>query len=212
MVTPLSGAYNGGLGICISIPPLGIINMKMRLFAALLVGVCASCVGSTLSAAELTLAQDQSKISFVGSKPDGKHEGGFKKFEVTAIADFEEPGRSSINIQIDTTSLWSDNEKLTNHLKSPDFFNVRKFPSITFESTEIVPDKGEDKHNATIKGDLYMLGKKVAVDVPIESTVTEEYVEMTAKFKIDRTKWGMDYGQGKVDNDVKINVEFVLKR
>lgn len=186
--------------------------MKIHLLAALLVAVCTSCLSSPASAVELTLVADQSKINFVGSKPDGKHEGGFKEFEVIADANFEEAAQSSLKIQINTASLWSDNSKLTSHLKNPDFFNVRKFPTITFESTEIIPAGDEKEHKATVKGEMNMLGKSVAIDVPIKANVTEEYVEMTAEFKIDRTKWGMNYGQGKIDNDVKISVEFVLKR
>ncbi len=162
-------------------------------------------------AQELTLVKDASSIEFVGTKPDGKHQGGFKKFEVAAIADFENPSRSSLNINIDATSLWSDDPKLTDHLKSPDFFDVRKHPAITFESTEIVPGEGEDPH-ATIKGTMQMLGKSIEIEVPAEATVTDESIELTAKFEIDRTKWGMSYGQGKVDNTVKITAKFMMKR
>lgn len=186
--------------------------MKCQWLVMALSGLMLGIVNcGSASAEELTLVKDASKIEFVGSKPDGKHSGGFKKFEVASMADFESPSRSSINIQIDTTSLWSDDEKLTNHLKSPDFFDVRKHPSITFESTEIVPGEGEDA-KATIKGVMHMLGKAVEVEVPAEATVTDEKIELTAKFEIDRTKWGMDYGQGKIDNTVKITALLVLKR
>ena len=187
--------------------------MKLHLIFALLFGFVVASLQASVDAVELTLDPEKSSIGFIGTKPDGKHKGGFKKFEVKAIAEFEEPSRSSINIQIETASLWADDEKLTNHLKSPDFFNVRKHPAITFESTEIVPGERDGEHaTATIKGDLYMLGEKVAVDIPIKAKTSEEAVEMTAEFKIDRTKWGMNYGQGKIDNDVKIEVKFMLKR
>ncbi len=53
--------------------------------------------------------------------------------------DFGDPSKSSLNIDIDADSLFSDNEMLTNHLKNPDFFDVRKYPTITFESTSIEP-------------------------------------------------------------------------
>ncbi len=186
--------------------------MKLHVIVVALSGLMLGLgFSSAASAVELTLVKDASKIEFVGTKPDGKHSGGFKKFEVASIADFESPGRSSINIQIDATSLWSDDEKLTNHLKSPDFFDVRKYPSITFESTEIIPGEGEEP-KATIKGMMQMLGKSVEVEIPIEATVTDETIELTAKFEIDRTKWGMNYGQGKVDNTVKISTQLVLKR
>ncbi len=187
--------------------------MKLRMFALVLSGLTFGFSGAMTHAADLNLAKDVSKIEFVGSKPDGKHKGGFKKFEVAAVADFDSPDRSSLNIQIDAGSLWSDDEKLTNHLKSPDFFDVRKYPSITFESTEIVPGQGDDAEpHAMIKGNMVMLGKSVEMEVPIKANVTDEAVELTAEFEIDRTKWGMDYGQGKIDNTVKISVELTMKR
>src|SRR6056297_2010415 len=167
-----------------------------------LVGLSLFVAGSSAHAERLKLDAEKSEITFVGSKPDGKHEGGFKKYKVDAEADFEDPSRSSLKIEIDTSSLWADDPRLANHLKSPDFFNVRKYPTITFESTEIVPKESETPA-ALIKGDLYMLGKKVAVDVPITAEVSEEAVVMKADFTIDRTRWGMDYGQGKINNDVK---------
>lgn len=185
--------------------------MKLRLILVLFAGFVIASKRDSVSADELSLVPEKSTIEFVGSKPEGKHKGGFKKFEAAAIADFENPSRSSMNIQIDATSIWSDDEKLTNHLKSPDFFNVRKFPAITFESTEVLHGEGEEP-SATIKGDIQMLGKSVAVEVPIKPNVTEETVEITAEFTIDRTKWGMTYGQGKVDDEVKITAKLHFKR
>ena len=186
--------------------------MKLRIVALALSGLIFGSHAASVDAAELKLVNDSSKIEFVGSKPDGKHKGGFKKFEVAAIADFDSPDRSSLNIQIDTASLWSDDEKLTNHLKSPDFFDVRKHPSITFESTGIIPGEGDDEPHATIKGSLTMLGKSIELEIPVKATVTDETIELTADFEIDRTKWGMEYGQGKINNNVKIAVELVMKR
>lgn len=185
--------------------------MKLRLIFALLAGLALTSAGKSVSADELSLVPEKSTIEFVGSKPDGKHKGGFKKFEAAAIADFENPSRSSLNIQIDAKSLWSDDEKLTNHLKNPDFFDVRKYPAITFESVEIVPGEGEEKQ-AMIKGDMQMLGKSVAIEVPIQAQVTEESVEITTEFAIDRTKWGMTYGEGKIDKEVKITAKLHFKR
>ncbi|MGI9470859.1 MAG: YceI family protein [Rubripirellula sp.] len=184
--------------------------MNSRWLCALACGLFLSTDG--LQADELTLQEEGSSIEFVGSKSDGSHKGGFKSFDVAAIADFEDPTRSSMNVQIDATSLFSDDDKLTNHLKGPDFFNVRKFPSIIFESREIAPDTESESPKAIIKGDLQMLGETVAVEIPITATVTEESVEVVAEFEIDRTKWGMDYGQGKINNTVKIKAKFQLAR
>lgn len=175
------------------------------LFAALV-----ALFGVQLPAAEsLELNPKESKIEFVGSKPDGKHEGGFRKFEAEAVPDIEDPSNSSLKIAIDASSLWSDNTKLTNHLKNPDFFDVRKYPEITFESTEVVFG---DEGKATFAGKMKMLDKVVDVEIPVSSEATERQLTLTADFSIDRTKWGMAYGQGKIDNQVKIKAHLVFQR
>lgn len=174
--------------------------------------VTALALGTMTSQAlaeSLTLDKEKSKIEFVGKKADGKHDGGFKKFDAKANADFETPENSSLKIEIDTNSLWSDNQKLTNHLKNPDFFDVRKYPKITFESTKVVP--GEER-KGKIVGKLTMLGETEELTVPMTTEATDEQVIVDADFTLDRTKWGMDYGQGNVNNDVAVKARLVFKR
>ncbi|MCD0463311.1 YceI family protein [Roseiconus lacunae] len=185
----------------------------MKYFHALLIVGLSFVTAPIGSAAEkMTLDADDSKITFVGSKPDGKHEGGFKKVKGEATADFEDPSASSLAIEIDAQSLWSDNDKLTNHLKSPDFFDVRKHSTIKFESTKVEVTPGENVSKAKITGKWTMLGKTVEVEVPATVKMTEAGLEMTADFEIDRTKWGMTYGKGKIDDKVKVQAKLVLKR
>ncbi|MEX0818184.1 MAG: YceI family protein, partial [Pirellulaceae bacterium] len=136
-------------------------------------------------------------------------DGGFKKFDAKANADFEAPENSSLNVEIDTNSLWSDNPKLTNHLKNPDFFDVRKYPKITFESTKLVPGK---EGKGSIIGKLTMLGETKEIKIPVKSEVTDEQIIVDADFMLDRTKWGMNYGQGKVNNEVSVKAHLVFKR
>jgi polyisoprenoid-binding protein YceI len=183
------------------------LMLRFLLLFSLPIALCLTPV----SAAGLSLVPGDSEINFVGSKPDGKHKGGFTKFTVDAHAD-EDPAKSSIAVEIDAKSIWSDDEKLTNHLKSPDFFDVRNNPTITFESTKVTPgDKEGDHATGTITGKMTMLGKTVEIEVPIEAEMTEQSIAITAEFTIDRTKWGMTYGQGKIENDVKVNLKFVFK-
>jgi polyisoprenoid-binding protein YceI len=141
----------------------------------------------------LSLDADASKIEFVGKKPDDSHAGGFKKFNAKAVADFETPANGSLAIDIDATSLWSDDEKLTNHLKNPDFFDVRKYPKITFKATQILPS--DDDGKVMMKGDLTMLGKTAEINVPCTASVGDKQIEIDATFVIDRTRWGMTYGE-----------------
>lgn len=183
--------------------------MTMQRVALMLTLVCVSAVVGSAEE-QPTLDSEQSKISFIGAKSDGKHDGGFKKFTADAKLDLDDPTKGSLKIEIDASSLWSDNDKLTNHLKNPDFFDVRKYPKITFESTKIEHDPSQDKVN--IVGHLTMLGKKVEVTIPSMPKLTEDMLVLAANFDIDRTKWGMSYGKGKVNDEVAIRALLVFKR
>src|SRR5688572_1102821 len=78
----------------------------------------------------------ESTIGFTGSKVTGKHDGGFKKFAGKInVAGGKITGSPEIKISMDST--WSDNDRLTGHLKSPDFFDAAKFPTATFTVTSI---------------------------------------------------------------------------
>lgn len=180
-----------------------------RRYALTLALVC-SAAGFSYAAEKLSLDLEKSKIEFVGTKTDGQHPGGFKKFTVNATADMEHPENGSLEILIDADSLWADDEKLTNHLKNPDFFDVRKYPKITFKASKISHEEGEPK--AKIVGTMTMLGKESEITVPIVAAITETTITITGDFKIDRTKWGMEYGQGKINNDVAIKTVLVFDR
>jgi len=160
-------------------------------------------------AEEWKLNAEKSKIDFVGKKTDGAHKGGFKTFKAEAKADLENPQNGSLKLEIETESLWSDDQKLTEHLKNPDFFDVRKFPKITFESTSI---DAASEDNVQLVGKMTMLGKTVEVKVPCKAVLTDGSATLTAEFKLDRTKFGMNYGKGKINDEVEINATLVFKR
>ena len=98
---------------------------------------------TTWAAQPVKLVAEKSKIEFLGKKTDGQHAGGFKKFEVDATVDFENPKNGTMLITIDATSLFSDDNKLTDHLKNPDFFDVRKHPKIIFTMTSVEANEKE---------------------------------------------------------------------
>lgn len=151
---------------------------------------------------------DASKIAFVGTKDEGKHDGGFKDFSGTIKFDPEKLDQSAIAVEIDTGSMWSDNEKLTNHLKSADFFEVNKHGKAMFESTGIAKtDVGYD-----ITGKLTIKGKTNEITVPATISKGEGEVTVKASFEIDRFDYGIEYGKGKVHDTVTINAELVANK
>jgi len=167
-------------------------------------------IGAGFAAETFKIDGEKSKIDFVGKKPDGQHKGGFKKVTGEALVDAENPEKGSIKLEIDTESLWSDDAKLTDHLKNPDFFNVRKFPKIRFESTKVeITGEGE----GVLTGKLTLLEKTLETKVPVKAAVTDDgCIQLKATFKLDRTKWGMNYGVGKINNEVDLVADLLLKK
>jgi len=148
---------------------------------------------------------DESSIGFVGSKVTGSHDGGFNKFEGEILLAGGDPTQSSVNITIDATSIWSDNERLTGHLMSPDFFDVETYPTAQFTSTEIVRD-GEGYR---IVGNLTLHGITKSVSFPADITIEEGRVTAAAEFAIERFEYEMKF-EGKADDLIRDDVVIKL--
>jgi len=106
-------------------------------------------------------------------------------------------------LKVDTTSVTEKDKKasdLEGHLKSPDFFNVAKHPTAKFVITSVTPfDASKDKsllEGATniVAGNLTIKDSTVNVTFPAKITITDNSADVQAKFTVDRTTWGLKYG------------------
>lgn len=95
--------------------------------------------------------------------------GEFGKVTGTVTLDENDPTKSSIEATIDTTSINTRNAKRDEHLRGPDFFDVEKYPTMTFKSTKIEA-LGEGKFK--VSGDLTMHGVTKEVVLAVEGTTT----------------------------------------
>ncbi len=152
----------------------------------------------------LSLDPAASSVGFVGSKVTGKHEGKFEKISgsVTLAGDKIDGGK--ITIDVDMTSVKTDQEKLDGHLKSADFFDVEKFPKATFASTDIKAG-GEAGATHTVTGELTLHGEKKTVSFPAMITVAADGVNGTAEFSINRNDFKIVYA-GKADDLIRDDV------
>ena len=102
--------------------------------------------------------------------------GGFKKLSGTCAFDAGDLTTARFTLEIDTTSLWSDTEKLTGHLKSPDFFEVNEFPTATFALSQPIELGAEPADGVeittTVAGELTLRG--VTNDVTFELTAKQD--------------------------------------
>lgn len=152
-----------------------------------------------------TLSPANTKIQFTGThsgdKPDPRV-GTFAKFSGEAKVDASAKTLQSVTLEIDTASLSTPIEKLTTHLQSEDFFDVREYPTAKFESTEITEADGK----ATIKGNLTLHGQTKEISFPASVSVTDKGLSLTSNFEIKRSEFGMDFSLDKVDDKVALSV------
>lgn len=153
-------------------------------------------------AAERFVLTEESSIGFVGSKVTGSHDGGFHAFEGEILLVDGDPSKSRVEITIDTTSLWADNDRLTGHLKSADFFEVETYPTATFTSTEI---RQEEEGGYEIVGNLMLHGVTKNISFPAEIVVEDDRVTAAAEFAIRRFDFDIEY-RGKRDDLIRDNV------
>lgn len=165
-----------------------------------------------IDGATLPIDTSRSEVRWRAAKVTRSHDGGFRSFDGTvSVAGNDVTG---VRLHIDTRSIWSDSDRLTNHLKSDDFFDVGRYPTATFESAQVVPtDSAEATHLVT--GNLSMHGRTNGVTFPAAILVDNGTVKAQADFIIDRTDWDISYtGQADdlIENDVRLIFDIVTAR
>jgi polyisoprenoid-binding protein YceI len=176
----------------------------------LMVAAVVVAAGAVARAGEVSvpLTGDNTKITFVGTKPGGKHNGGFKKVTGSATYDGKDPASLKFTVDIDVDSMYTDTQKLTDHLKSPDFFDAKNNPKAQFVSSKV--EKSGDGYK--VSGKLTMAGKSNDVSFPATIEASGNSVTLSSSFKINRNDWGISYGKGKIDDDVALKIEVKAKK
>lgn len=150
--------------------------------------------------------KEKSSIDFVGAKVTRVHNGKFNAFDGSIEYAGATPHR--ISFDIDLNSIETDEEKLTAHLKSPDFFDVATHPRATFTSTSITagaPADAPPGTTHTVRGTLTMHGVTREVAFPVTAQQSPEGVRATSEFRINRHDWGISY-RGMADDLIKDDV------
>ena len=90
--------------------------------------------------------------------------GQFRDFDGAIHIDRADPAKSSVEFTLQATSIDTGNENRDKHLRSADFFDVEKFPAITFKSTSVT---AKSKDAFDVSGDLTMRGVTKRVTLPV---------------------------------------------
>jgi len=162
---------------------------------------------SPASGEKYAVNPQNSKIEFVASKVTGSHHGEFQDFS-GGIDYAGQPEKSRVNLTITMASVKTDTDQLTQHLKTPDFFDVGKFPQAIFTSTEIKPG-GDKGASHTITGNFQLHGVTKSISFPATISVTPEAINVESTFSINRKDFGINYA-GAADNLIRDEVVMSL--
>ncbi len=173
-----------------------------------------------------------SVITWTGSKPTGQNTGIFPVQGGTILVDSGQVVGGNFVIDI---SRLKDNDlaadpknqaTLEGHLKSPDFFDVAKYPLANFVITSVAPYIADSSKEVlladvthTITGNLTLKDKTKSISFPARLTVDENSAATQANFNIDRTDWNINYkGPGNPQDwvisktvNIKLNITAVKK-
>lgn len=96
---------------------------------------------------------------------------------------------------------------LSNHLKSPDFFDVEQFPTATFTITSVAPQMDvATTYQYGVTGDLTLKGVTNEISFPAAIYMKDGALFVEATTEIDRTKWNVNFGSGSLFDDLGNNV------
>jgi len=163
-------------------------SLAASLFAAaLFVSTAAQAAPTTW-----TIDPNHSNVTFTIRHFFSKVTGSFTKFSGSVVYDPANPAASSAKAEIDAASINTSNDRRDGHLRSPDFFDVAKYPALTFESTKVTADGSKLK----IEGNLTMHGVTKPVTLEGEflgagPAMGGQRAGFEASTKVDRKDFGI---------------------
>ena len=142
--------------------------------------------------------------------------GAFTKVSGSAQYDPSDPSKTSVEAVIDAASVDTRVSMRDDDLRSPNYFEVTKYPTITFKSKS-VQDAGAGK--LKIVGDLTIHGvtKEVALDVdgpsaPVTDPKGNSHVGASASTTVKRTDFGVGSSNPMIGEDITITIDVELVR
>jgi polyisoprenoid-binding protein YceI len=196
----------------------------MKPFRSILVLTLFLATLPLIAAEPFNIDKQHSSAEFKIRHMVGNVTGKFTDFAGVVNVDRATPANSTVEFTIQTASVDTATPNRDTDLRSANFFDVEKFPTITFKSTKIAPTSTKDTYDVT--GDLTIHGVTKRVTLPVEflGFVKDPWGNERAGFELNTTLNRKDYGivwnkaldQGGMllgdDVKVNINLETVKKK
>ena len=157
-----------------------------------------------------------SSVSFRIRHFVGKVRGQFREFSGSLDLDGKDLSKASVKAEIQAASIDTGNERRDKHLRSKDFFETDKYPTLTFTSGKVTPSK--EAGHATLEGTLEMHGVKKPVSLELEDLgeqdvkgmdgVAHKHRGFEARGKLNRDDYGITWNKaGMLGDDVEIELQ-----
>ena len=156
---------------------------------ALLVGLA----GAASAADTWTVDKAHSTVTFKIKHLMSKVTGSFGDFDGTITTDFANLGASGVSFTIQAASIDTANADRDKHLRSADFFDVEKFPAITFTSSKITKT-GDNTFAVTGTFTMHGVSKEITLPVTFLGAAQDPWGNTKAGFEIATTLSRTDYG------------------
>ena len=186
--------------------------MHTKFLRPALAGVLFFGLGMAVKADDYTIDAAHSGVSFQISHLDLSYvHGRFNEFSGSFTIETADPTKSSFSLTIKTDSVDTNNKGRDGHLKSPDFFNAKQFPTISFKSTSVKPIDG----GYEVTGDLTMHGATNPVTFSIKGGGSKEFPKgvsrtgfSTSQFVVKRSDFGVGKPMPVLGDDVYVTIGF----
>jgi polyisoprenoid-binding protein YceI len=187
--------------------------MNRRTFTAALSALLLTGVSAFAQSTTWTIDKNHSQVNFaIKHAMVSTVRGSLSGVTGTVVWDDKDPSKSSVEATIDATTVSTNNDARDKHLKSPDFFNVEKFPTLTFKSTSVTSSGGK----LQVVGDLTLVGVTKSVTLTVDgptAPVKGQGGKMVTGFSATGTlkrsdfNFGSKFGSPTLGDDVQFTID-----
>jgi polyisoprenoid-binding protein YceI len=186
--------------------------MHKQFLQMALAGVLSFGLGTVVKADDYTIDAVHSGVSFQISHVGLAYiHGRFDDFSGNFTIDTSDPSKSAFSLSIKSESVDTNNSKRDDHLRSPDFFNVKQFPTISFTSTSVKPIDG----GYEVTGDLTIHGATKPVTFSLKGGASAEFPKgvsrtgfSTSQFVVKRSDFGVGKPMPVLGDEVYVSISF----
>jgi polyisoprenoid-binding protein YceI len=186
---------------------VGLVSIVRRLtLGVLLLVVVGTTAARGTEPLRFRIQPEASEITFRATSRLMNAEGHFGRFSGEVRADPNNPAGARITVTIDAASVDTGIQMRDKHLRSADFFDIERFPTIAFQSVR-VESAGR---RTTVVGRLSLHGVTREITVPVDVQITDTALVATGEFIVNRGEYAMSYNSllNPIGNEVRVAFTF----